>query len=46
MKYLNYSEQQLEQLDGLWTAKEISQQPESWRSVLAGLKNNAQLTGF
>lgn len=31
MTYLGYSESRLIELDGYWTAREIEQQPESWR---------------
>ncbi|WP_350432650.1 SIS domain-containing protein [Shewanella sp. H8] len=37
MTYLNYSSDVLKEKDGYWTAKEIQQQPMSWRCALASL---------
>ncbi len=41
MNYLGYSEKRLKELDGYWTAKEIEQQPASWRRTHAYLTANA-----
>ena len=35
MEYLGFSSTQLEQANALWTAKEISQQPDCWQQTLA-----------
>ncbi|GAB2701065.1 SIS domain-containing protein [Aliiglaciecola aliphaticivorans] len=42
MKYLTFSEEKLAQLDGYWTAKEITQQPECWRGTLKLLQSQQQ----
>ncbi|MBU2878924.1 MULTISPECIES: SIS domain-containing protein [Aliiglaciecola] len=42
MNYLNFSEEKLAQLDGYWTAKEISQQPECWQATLKLLQSQQQ----
>lgn len=38
--YLGYSEPELEQISGFWTAKEITQQPMSWRRTHAIIQDN------
>ena len=39
MSHLNYSDSALRSNDAFWTAKEISQQPSSWQSLINSLKN-------
>lgn len=39
MNYLTYSNSELKELGGYWTAKEINQQPTSWSNALTILKN-------
>ncbi|MBC3766528.1 SIS domain-containing protein [Neptunicella marina] len=47
MTYLTYSDTQLEQLDGYWTAREISQQPASWLTAVQNLEQmQAELDEF
>ncbi|MGH8194559.1 MAG: SIS domain-containing protein [Woeseiaceae bacterium] len=41
MTYLGYSESRLIELDGYWTAREIEQQPESWRRTIEQLVADA-----
>ncbi len=38
MEYLGFSSTQLEQANALWTAKEISQQPDCWQQTLELIK--------
>ena len=38
--YLGYLESELEQLSGFWTAKEITQQPMSWRRTNSIIQDN------
>lgn len=40
MSYLSYSESTLRSQDAYWTAKEISQQPRSWQSLIDTLKKD------
>ena len=42
MTYLGYSEGRLAELDGYWTAREIEQQPESWRRTSEQLAAKAK----
>ncbi|WJG09598.1 SIS domain-containing protein [Aliiglaciecola sp. LCG003] len=42
MNYLNFSAEKLVQMDGYWTAKEISQQPECWLATLKLLEQQQQ----
>lgn len=45
--YLGYSESELETLSGFWTAKEITQQPESWRRTDLIIQDNiAEISSF
>lgn len=41
MTYLGYTESQLVEMDGYWTAREIEQQPQSWRRTAEYLAANA-----
>ena len=42
MNYLSYSEESLREKSAYWTAKEIEQQPESWRAAQQLLINNSE----
>lgn len=42
MTYLGYSESRLVELDGYWTAREIEQQPASWRRTIEHLARHAE----
>ena len=47
MSYLGYSVDDLNEMDGHWTAREIEQQPSSWRRTQAYLvENSAQIRDF
>ncbi|MCJ7556082.1 MAG: SIS domain-containing protein [Gammaproteobacteria bacterium] len=47
MRYLGYSVDDLNQMDGHWTAREIEQQPSSWRRTQAYLvENSARISSF
>jgi len=47
MRYLGYSVDDLNEMDGLWTAREIEQQPSSWRRAQAYLvENSARISRF
>jgi len=47
MNYLDYSENELRNLDAYWTAKEIQQQPDSWIKTKAAIdENRAEINDF